>query len=302
MWKWKWKWKWKCKKNPLHIVMGQQSGSGIVASSRSLELEWESSRRRFKTCSPVRTYRLLISIPRSLNSHHCPVPNFGEGFEQVQEQVQGQVQETTKKRAKSIRMHESKNLLDTAIDKHRQAQTSTDKHTHIPYGPPWIAWKGARPHRPWACHAFEPCGRSTLYHNSRARWFGLTGAGTSPCTKDYISSSCFHWLRDSQIASNVFALSCKVLHCTSSTTLETFSDGIIMERKPSHRRDHGKVGRSVDSGQVGLEKLNTSQVQALSSQLLTISFAHNGQLSSWEILHKYFLSALSPFPYMTELW
>lgn len=57
----------------------------------------------------------------------------------------------------------------------------------------------------------------------------------------------------------------------------------------------------MDSGQVGSETLNASQLQALSSQLLLTSFIqyfrrYNGHLSSCEVLHEYFLSGVPPFP------
>ncbi|CAD6585079.1 MAG: hypothetical protein ASARMPRED_002006 [Alectoria sarmentosa] len=51
------------------------------------------------------------------------------------------------------------------------------------------------------------------------------------------------------IAANVFALSHNELHCNESTTLEDFSDGILVESIPSNRLDNGETGTSMDSDQ-----------------------------------------------------
>ena len=47
-----------------------------------------------------------------------------------------------------------------------------------------------------------------------------------------------------------------MLHCSKSTTLESFSDGILVESNASHRLADGEMGRSMNSDQVGLEILN----------------------------------------------
>ena len=56
-----------------------------------------------------------------------------------------------------------------------------------------------------------------------------------------------------------------MLHCSKSTTLEDFSDGILVESKPSNRLDSGEIGTSTDSDQVGLETFNASRLEALPS-------------------------------------
>ena len=117
-----------------------------------------------------------------------------------------------------------------------------------------IGQESATTHWPRACHALEPCGRSTLHRDSRARWSGAIGTGTLHCITEPIFSNSFRWLKAGQIASDVFALSYSVLHCSKSTTLESFSDGILVESRSSDRLNNEEIVTSVDSRLVSSER------------------------------------------------
>ena len=72
-----------------------------------------------------------------------------------------------------------------------------------------------------------------------------------------------------------------MLHCNNTTTLEDFSDGVLVENKPSNRLDGGEVETSMYSDQVGFVTLNGSHLQALSSAILVCSFMHELNKVYW---------------------
>ena len=64
-----------------------------------------------------------------------------------------------------------------------------------------------------------------------------------------------------------------MLHCNNSTTLEEFSDAILVESNLSERADIEGIGTNMDSDQVGLRTFDCS---FLLSCLLETSFAPFG--------------------------
>lgn len=78
-----------------------------------------------------------------------------------------------------------------------------------------------------------------------------------------------------QITSNIFDLSHTVLHCNHLTTLEDFSDGILVDSKLGNRLDDGEIGTSMDSDQVSSEKPDGFRVRAVFFKSLFGPFVHN---------------------------
>ena len=63
-----------------------------------------------------------------------------------------------------------------------------------------------------------------------------------------------------------------MLHCTDSTTLEDFSDGILVEGNLSERAGIEEIGTNMDSDQVGFRTFDWSFPSFLSSWNLVRSF------------------------------
>ena len=62
-----------------------------------------------------------------------------------------------------------------------------------------------------------------------------------------------------------------MLHCNNSTTLEDFSDSVLVESNLSERADIEGIGTNMDSDQVGFRTLNCSFLSILSSWNLVCS-------------------------------
>lgn len=52
----------------------------------------------------------------------------------------------------------------------------------------------------------------------------------------------------SQIASNIFGLSLATVHCTSSTTLDEFSNGVLVDRDCYQELDAAREGEAIQVG------------------------------------------------------
>lgn len=92
----------------------------------------------------------------------------------------------------------------------------------------------------------------------------------------------FNWLKQLyQVAANVFGLSAVVVNCSSATTLEDFSSGVLIPKQPTDEDSLTKVGVMISVLNICLSctaRPYTVQTQSVSSLLATSSLHFHWKL------------------------